>query len=475
MLHPRRFNAGDRFHFSISQLPFYYGWVVLIVGALGILASIPGQTMGVSVFTDHLMDALKISRVGISTAYMIGTLASSLLIPFAGILFDKWGARLTGMFAALFLSLFLLLLAFSPSLVEGIVSIFGIPPGIVATAITVVGFFGIRFFGQGVLTLVSRGMIARWFGPRRGLVVGLLGLATAFGFSYAPRPLQALILEFGWRGALVVLAAFLGLIFMPLVILFYRSEPMSCGLEVEQGMPTPRRKASSRAKDADVEKTAGEAKKETVYWVILIIMGYWSLFNTAFTFHIVSIFNEIGMDANTAVKIFFPISVISVIARFLGSYLSDRIAIRHIYLAFVIALMIASASLASLASPIARFTAIVGYGIGSGLFGMLNIVTWPKLYGKKHLGAISGFAMSILVAGSAVGPWLFSLAFRFTDSYRSAGIIGLVCSAMFLLALLLVKFPNPSKDSRLCPGEDEKNPLVEGLEKDCLPCERKIG
>lgn len=69
----------------ISTLPFYYGWVILVVGAIGVLASIPGQTMGVSVFTDHYIRELSLTRVGVSGSYMVGTLASSLIIPFAGI------------------------------------------------------------------------------------------------------------------------------------------------------------------------------------------------------------------------------------------------------------------------------------------------------------------------------------------------------------------------------------------------------
>jgi len=375
MSHIRRENAGDRYRFSISKLPFYYGWVVLAMGALGVLASIPGQTMGVSVFTDHLMTALGISRVGISTAYMIGTLASSLLIPFAGMLFDRWGARVTGSLAASFLSLFLLLLAFSSVLSHTLASLLDLSVGFMATATVIFGFFGIRFFGQGVLTIVSRGMVAKWFGPRRGLAVGLMGLVTAFGFSYAPQPLQTMIQAYGWDGALVVLALLLGLVFLPLVILFYRSEPSTCGLEIEQGMSLPKPNSNNRAKDALVQKTVGEARKDPVYWVILLSMGYWGLFNTGFTFHIVSIFNEINVDANQAVKIFFPISIVSVIARFLGSYLSDRIPIHHIYRMFLLMLIIASASVVIIASPLTRIVAIVAYGVGSGLFGMLNIVT----------------------------------------------------------------------------------------------------
>jgi hypothetical protein len=35
----------------------FYGWPIAAAGALGVLMSVPGQTMGVSVFTDSLLTA----------------------------------------------------------------------------------------------------------------------------------------------------------------------------------------------------------------------------------------------------------------------------------------------------------------------------------------------------------------------------------------------------------------------------------
>ena len=56
LLHPDR-------PFAPRNLPFFYGWWLAAVGTLGILASMPGQTMGVSVFTDQLLEAfLKCQR-----------------------------------------------------------------------------------------------------------------------------------------------------------------------------------------------------------------------------------------------------------------------------------------------------------------------------------------------------------------------------------------------------------------------------
>ena len=426
--------------FSISNFPFYYGWVILLVGALGVLASIPGQTMGVSVFTDHFIQNLSISRVEISTSYMIGTLTSSLLISYAGLCFDKFGARIVAAVAVICLGLFLLVLGFSPNIIEFLSSFINVPHFIIVFVVITIGFFGIRFFGQGVLTLVSKGMVAKWFGSRRGFAVGIMGLITAFGFSFAPQPLHYMIKKFEWNNALIVLSAILICIVFPMVLIFFRAEPNRYGIELEQGMKKKNVKKNSSAMDAKVEKTVQQARKETLYWIILFSLGFWSLFNTAFTFHIISIFDEIGIGADQAVRIFFPISVVSVIARFLGSYLSDRISIKYIYIGYVISLIVASLSLMTIEYSISRFLMILSCGVGGGLFGMLNIVTWPKLYGRKHLGAVSGFAMSIVVAASAIGPWLFSLIKEFTNSYHLAGFFGIIINFVFLIFVLRVNW-----------------------------------
>ena len=75
-------------------MPFYYGWVIWLLSTAGILVSIPGQTMGMAVFTDHFIDALGLSRTELSLAYLVGTVGSSLFLTRAGRWYDWLGGRL---------------------------------------------------------------------------------------------------------------------------------------------------------------------------------------------------------------------------------------------------------------------------------------------------------------------------------------------------------------------------------------------
>ena len=106
--------------FKPSKFPINYSWVILITAIIGVLMSIPGQTMGVSVFTDYLIDALKIERIELSNAYLIGTLSSAMLLTRVGKLYDKYGSRLIAMAAALLLAITLVLVSFSAQIANAI-------------------------------------------------------------------------------------------------------------------------------------------------------------------------------------------------------------------------------------------------------------------------------------------------------------------------------------------------------------------
>ncbi len=96
--------------FAPSRFPIFYGWIILAAGTIGMLMSIPGQTMGVSVFTENLLNDLEINRNNLSLAYLIGTVGSGLMITRAGKLYDRYGARLMAFIAAAVLGLMLLYL-----------------------------------------------------------------------------------------------------------------------------------------------------------------------------------------------------------------------------------------------------------------------------------------------------------------------------------------------------------------------------
>ncbi|MDA3951164.1 MAG: hypothetical protein PF508_18295, partial [Spirochaeta sp.] len=138
--------------FAPTSGRFFYGWIILALGTLGVLMSTPGQTVGVSPFTDFLIRDLGISRTSLSLAYLIGTLSSSFTLTHAGHAYDVHGARLVGTVVAIALGLVLLMLSVIPQTVAVLQHLFtGLPATGTAFVLVTIGFFFLRFFGQGVL------------------------------------------------------------------------------------------------------------------------------------------------------------------------------------------------------------------------------------------------------------------------------------------------------------------------------------
>lgn len=392
--------------------------------------------MGVSVFTDHLIDVLGLTRVRISTAYMAGTLLSALLMTRAGRLYDRLGARTMAAGAVTFLALCLLYFTridAASLLLSGLLGGTPASAAVSGFAFIVLGFFGIRFFGQGILSLVSRTMVMRWFEERRGRVAAYMGIASSAGFSYAPRVLQSVIDGRGWRGAWGFLAFLLLAVALPMVLIFFRDTPERCGLEMEQGLrhlKIHKERHNRHGSDA----TLREARHDLRYWAYAIMLAWWTLYGTAFTFHVVDIFAIRGIGAAEAVAIFLPITLVSVAFNFLGSWASDAMDLPPLYFLSIVGYIISGFAILFPGAGWSRIVLIIGFGISGGMWSVLTNVAWPRLYGREHLGEISGSVMSLLVAGSAVGPWLFSYLRNAETGYVRAGLFGII--GPVLLAVL---------------------------------------
>ncbi|HUX22446.1 MAG TPA: MFS transporter, partial [Spirochaetia bacterium] len=176
-------------------------------------------------------------------------------------------------------------------------------------------------------------------------------------------------------------------------------------------------------------------------WIFALSLALSSLVVTAYTINIVSIFKTGGMSSSQAVAVFFPSSIVAVALQFGGSALSDYIRLKYLLMVQIAGIIVASAAVLFFGPGVPIVLLIVGQGMAQGMFGIVSTITWPRFYGRQHLGAISGFVSALAVAGSAAGPYLFSVAFSTTGSYAPAGLVCLVASALLLAGSLKADRP----------------------------------
>jgi OFA family oxalate/formate antiporter-like MFS transporter len=418
--------------FDIRRIPFFYGWVIWLLSTLGFLFSIPGQTMGMAVFTDHLIEALGLSRTQLSMAYLVGTVGSSLFLTRAGRWYDRLGGRLMVTMASLALGLMLLFISatdiFAGALGGGPVASF---------FFIMLGYFGVRFFGQGVLTSSSGNVLLLWFEKRRALVCSIRGVFVSLGFSLAPLGLAWLIAASDWRVALWQLAIAC-MLFGLVAYLFLRNNPDSCGVKID-GRSEEEHAASDTVV---VSATLDEARHSPVFWLISLSLGMHSLFATAVTFHIVSIFDEAGRSATEAFAYFLPAAIVSTATNLCAGWLVDSRSLKPFMVVMLCSFIVGALGLVNLASTPGYWLLVVGFGVGGGLWSITSNLAFIRNFGPLHLGEITGLCSAIMVFASAIGPALFSLGLDVFGTYAAAEWLCIAALLCLLVTAVLIPHKN---------------------------------
>ena len=422
---PKRWDPG--FPFSPKRFPFFYGWIVVFAGTLAVVFSIPGQTMGFSVFTDVLIQELGLTRVQLSMAYCIGTVISGLSLPYFGRLYDRLGARRMIVYSSFATGLVLLYLSQIKNTLFLLDGILPVSSTILAFFIITLGFFMIRASAQGVLTMTGRNAIGKWFDHHRGKAFALSGVVTAFSFSYAPRALKWMSDQFGWSGAWAVLGIITIIFMAGLGWLLFRDNPEECGLLMdgnESGL-----KAKKMHKDAisHIDYKLSNALKTWPFWAFNLSFTFISLYTTAVTFHIISIGSSHGRDELEVIGYFVPMAVVSVTSNILMGFISSRTRLKYLLAIMNAAIFFSVIGVVYLDTSHGVLMYVIGNGIAGGGFACLSGIVWPRFFGRKWLGAISGVGMSSMVIGSGIGPLLFGAFYAVTGNYIS---VLWICSAV---------------------------------------------
>ncbi|WOJ97056.1 MFS transporter [Congregibacter brevis] len=383
-----------------------------------------------AVFTDTFIEVLDLTRTQVSMAYLVGTVASSLFLTRAGRWYDLYGGRIMIAGSAAALGAMVLVI----SGVDVLSQLLG-GSTVVTFALLLFAFFGVRFFGQGVLTSCSRNVLLLWFVKRRGLVSGIRSVFVSFGFAIAPLAIAFLITSFGWRGALWFMGLTVGLGFALMALVFIRDNPASCSLQADGVDP-------SDQDDAPVEapsKTLDQARRSPIFWIYSLSLGMHALFGTALVFHVVAVFGESGLSAGVAFGYFLPAAVFSTASNLIASSFVDRYRLKPFLVCMLCVLSIGAIGLINLEHVWGYWVLAAGFGVGGGLWGVVSNLAFIRFFGPLHLGAVSGFNASISVFASAIGPAAFSLAVDHLGSYNAAAQICLGMLLALLLAALLIR------------------------------------
>ena len=408
----------------INASPIYYGWVILVVGAIGGILTSPGQTYVIAVFIDSFIEDLGVSRSLVSTLYTVGTLLASLALPFVGRQIDKRGPRIVIGAVSFLLGLACIYMGFIRN-----------------TLMLGIGFLALRMFGQGSLSLVSKNAINQWWVRRRGLAMGITGVVTALlGPGTFPGVINWMIPIYGWRMSYILLGAGVLIIMVPLGLIFIRNKPEDYGLQPDGHTFDDEEKRSAPVED---NWTLDEAIHTPTFWIVSAAMGSMSALSTGLFFHFFSIFDDSGLSSTVAASVFLPIAAVGASVQLVAGVLIDRVPIRVLIAISLVLQSIILVMAPNLTSAEMALSMGLLMGIRGGLQMIVSSVIWAKFFGRRYLGSITGVSSTLMVASSALGPMPFGLARDWFGSYHlvltSFAVIPILLS---ILCLIYAKTPH---------------------------------
>ncbi len=387
-----------------------------------------GNAVGVTpmVYTVYSLFLIPIStefgwpRSAVSIVLLFIAVAGALSYPVIGRLIDRHGARRILLWGNLLFAASVAAVAVAPA--------------------NRIAFYGI-FFVLGITAAIPSPamftkVIAGWFDRSRGFALGFVGgVGNGVGASITPVFATFLLVEFGWRGAQLGLAAAIVLIGFPVLFMLLH-DPANARVT-----------ATNESEGLDL---AG-AKKTIEFWLILAAIGLGAGCMTAIFAHVIPMLVDRDIGMNDAVAVLVTFSLVTAIWQVGMGFVLDRFPKPWIAAPFYMLALIGLWILETGTSlPILLVGgALMGLGLGTE-YGILPYFL-SRYFGVRHYGAISGFVYGIIILIQGVTPFLMDVTFDLRGDYRVAVI--LVSVALVIGAFILTRLPPFEQTPRTLSAE----------------------
>jgi MFS family permease len=403
----------------LCRMPFYYGWVILLMAAWAMTATLPGRTHGLGLITKPLTDdpGLGVGEMLFSQLNFWAILLGSALCPPVGRFIDRFGVRRALVAVAVALGLAVLWM----SQAAGAVTLF--------LSLTLV-----RGFGQGALSIVSMAMIGKWFTRRLGLAMGVFTVLLALGFIATTLGVGEAVKVHGWRPvwSWIGLSLLVGLAVPGWLLV--RSSPESIGLDVEDA-------ASISSNRSSLDLPLGAALRSPAFWCFTLAAAFFNLVWSAITLFNESILAERGFDHGDFILVMTVLVAAGLPANLVSGWLVTRWPIGRVLAFGMMLLAGALAAFPWLSTTTGAALYAAALGIAGGIITVVYFTAYGHAFGRTHLGAIQATVQMISVFASALGPVLLTTSKEATGSYQLLFHTAASVAAMLGVAAWFARLP----------------------------------
>ncbi len=414
--HPPGIQAEAARPASLPKSRFFYGWWI-VAASFVVHFTMMGTTFySFGVLLKPLSEEFGASRFAVGSALPTLMLAGALCGPLIGREVDRRGARGPMVLGALLMAVGFL--AFSR--IDSVLGLYAAFGGLVAVGGALLG------------PLPNTALVASWFQRGRGTAIGISQIGISLSGLVMAYVTTWLVVEYGWRTAVLCFAAVPIAVVLPVVALVIVNRPEDRGL-----LPDGLQADGDEAKPAPppAQGSLRDALRERDLWLIALVIGLNFAGSGSVSQVIHSHVTDLGHSAARAAGVLSLMAGMAALGKPVFGGLADRISPRS---AMAIATGLQAVGLvAILLSPghEALLIASLVFGLGFGgimpLFGMLTAAR----FGAARLGRMMGAAGPVMLPFQLMGLPFATAVFDRTGSYLPAFVTFLAFYAAALAVL----------------------------------------
>ena len=365
---------------------FFQNTRLLVFGIIMAFTSSFGQTFFISLFGPSIQLEFGLSHTSWGTVYLIGTLASAVVLTYSGSLIDYYKLNYYTYFS-------IITLIISCIFISIISNYF----------LLIVAIFLLRQTGQGLTSHISVTTMARYFTYKRGTAIAVGSMGMAIGEALLPFIVVLLISLIGWRLTYLSSSIFTLFFLFPIIIILLRGyqekfyEKRINFSKKENIMPNYGGRSFTRI----------EVLKDFRFYMLVPGLMAPGIILTALFFHHLNIADNKGWSHLWITGNYFIYSVsVSVIAILIGT-LIDKYSAKNLVIFSLIPLIVSMMFMIFSWEAYIVIPYMFFLGASSGFTYTAHPAIIAEMYGTKYLGSIKSLLTSLTVLGSAIGPVIF--------------------------------------------------------------------
>lgn len=372
------------------------GWPLLV--GLGVAQIVSWGTIyyGFALLLQPLQRALGAGQGVIVGAYSVALLAAGIGAPWVGRAIDRGGGRAVMTAGSLLAALSFAALAYVESV-----------------ALLYVVWLALGIAMAATLYEPAFAVVTQAFGPRYRRAITVLTLFGGFASTVFWPATAALIERFGWRDAVLFLAAFNLFINVPLHALL---------------LPRGRPRTSAQRGPATTAAPTGT----TAFIALAVALLAQAIAISALAVHFLPLLVARDMTPVAAAAVGALIGPMQVLGRIVEAAVSPRAS--AVAVGRVVVLMLPAALLTLYGAGTNALLLglyVVLYGAGNGAMTIVRGAVPVELWGREHYGALMGWLATPAMLARASGPFLASLLWTWAGGYD---VVLLVLAAIAVAA-----------------------------------------